>query len=77
MVDATYFKVRENGRIGSIALMIAIGINEVGIREVVDFTEYNNESNCTRLQTDSLKVCGMLRKWIYWFNDKPCITTRS
>ena len=43
-VDATYFKVRENHRIISKALMIAFGVNEQGIREVIGFNTYRNES---------------------------------
>lgn len=46
-VDATYFKVRENHRIISKALMIAYGTNENGIREVLDFGVYANESKET------------------------------
>ena len=36
-VDATYFKVRENNRVISKALMIAYGANEQGHREVIGF----------------------------------------
>ena len=43
-VDASYFKVRENHRIISKALMIAFGVNEQGIREVIGFNTYRNES---------------------------------
>jgi putative transposase len=63
-VDATYFKVRENGRIISKALMIAYGTNEQGIREIIGFTAYPNESKET--WTDfltSLKkrgLCGLM-----------------
>lgn len=63
-VDATYFKVRENGRIISKALMIAYGTNEQGIREIIGFSAYPNESKDT--WTDflmSLKrrgLCGLL-----------------
>ena len=46
-VDATYFKIRENGRIISKALMIAYGTNEHGIREVLGFSAYPNESKET------------------------------
>ena len=37
IVDATYFKVRENHRVISKALMIALGINENGKREILGF----------------------------------------
>lgn len=43
-VDATYFKVRENGRVISKALMIAYGTNEHGKREILGFSAYRNES---------------------------------
>ena len=46
-VDATYFKVRESHRIISKALMIAYGTNENGIREVLGFGVYANESKET------------------------------
>ena len=44
IVDATYFKVRENHRVISKALMIALAINEKGRREVVGFELYNCEN---------------------------------
>ena len=44
LVDATYFKVRENHRIISNALMIAFTINEKGMREIVGFELYNCEN---------------------------------
>lgn len=37
-LDATYLKVRQNHRIVSLALVIAIGVNEVGEREVLGFS---------------------------------------
>ena len=46
-VDATYFKVRENNRVISKALMIAYGTNEQGHREILGFAAYRNESNDT------------------------------
>ena len=46
-VDATYFKVRENHRIISKALMIAYGVSEEGNREVLGFSSYANESKET------------------------------
>lgn len=45
--DATYFKMRENGRIISKAFMIAYGTNEKGLREILGFGVYDNESNAT------------------------------
>ena len=46
-LDATYFKVRENHRIVSKALMLAYGTNDKGIREIVGFGVYANESKDT------------------------------
>ena len=46
-VDATYLKIRENHRIQSKALMIAYGTNQYGIREVLGFAAYPNESKET------------------------------
>lgn len=59
-VDATYFKVRENHRIISKAMMIAYGTNDVGIREIIGFDVYGSES--TETWTDfptSLKRRGL------------------
>lgn len=44
IVDATYFKVRENHRVISKALMIALGINENGKREILGFELYDCEN---------------------------------
>ena len=46
-VDATYFKVREKGRIISKAFMTAYAINEGGLREVIGFGTYPKESQET------------------------------
>ena len=43
-VDATYFKVRENGRIISKAFMIAYGVNGRGLREILGFDVYSQET---------------------------------
>ena len=43
MVDATYFKVREDHRIVSKAFMIAIGITAEGYRSVLGFNVYDQE----------------------------------
>ena len=45
--DATYFKVRENHRVISKALMIAIGTNNEGKHEILGFAEYQRESTDT------------------------------
>ena len=39
-IDATYFKVRENHRVISKAMMIAYGTNEEGHREILGFGAY-------------------------------------
>ena len=44
LVDATYFKVREEGRVTSKALFIAMAMNEQGIEEILDFGIYPEES---------------------------------
>lgn len=46
-VDATYFKVRENGWVVSKALMIAYGTSDDGKREIFGFSAYRNESRET------------------------------
>lgn len=51
-VDATYFKVRKNHRGTARALMIAYAVNSKGLREVVGFNTYPNES--TERWTDFL-----------------------
>jgi putative transposase len=43
-VDAIYLKVRENGRVESKGLLIAIGINEEGYREIIGFNLANSET---------------------------------
>ena len=44
MVDAIYVKVRENGRIQSRGLLIAVAVNEEGYREIIGFQLANSES---------------------------------
>ncbi len=46
-VDATYFKVREKGRIIARAFMIAYATNSDGHREILGFDIYENESKRT------------------------------
>lgn len=70
-VDATYFKVREDHKVISKAMMIAIGINEFGKRELIDFEAYQNESNETwtlffeRLKHRGLKGVRMITSDAY------------
>lgn len=47
MADATYFKVRENHRISSKALMIAIGTSDDGRREILGFGVFDSETKAT------------------------------
>lgn len=47
MVDATYFKVREDHRIVSKAFMTAIGITSLGERELIGFDVYEGENNAS------------------------------
>lgn len=46
-VDATYFKVREDRKVISKALMVAYAISGKGIREIIGFGVYSNESKET------------------------------
>ena len=69
-VDATYFKVRENHRIISKALMIAYGVSEEGNREVLGFSSYANESKETWkafLLSLKKRVFGM--RWMKYFRE--------
>ena len=59
-VDATYFKVREDHRVISKAMMIAFGTKYDGYREILGFEVYKNESNDTWLDfIKSLKKRGL------------------
>lgn len=59
-VDATYFKVRNEHRIGSKAMMVALAITDTGKREIVGFDIYDNESKETwKLFLESLKDRGI------------------
>lgn len=60
LVDATYFKVRENNRIVSKAMMVAVATRYDGHREIIGFDIYKNESNETwKGFLKSLKTRGM------------------
>ena len=66
MVDATYFKVRENHRIISKAFMIAVGITADGEREIIGFDLYEDESNPTwNSFIKSLKQRGLSDVMLY------------
>ena len=59
-VDATYFKVRGEHRIGSKAMMVAVAITNSRKREIVGFEIYDNESKETwKLFLESLKKRGI------------------
>ena len=59
-VDATYFKVRGEHRIGSKAMMVALAITDKGKREIIGFDIYDNESKETwKLFLESLKERGL------------------
>lgn len=45
MVDATYFKVREDHRIKSKAFLVALGFRSDGYREVIGFDVFDTEEN--------------------------------
>lgn len=60
IVDATYFKVRDDHRIVSKALMIAIGITNTGMREVLGFQTFDRESKQTWFAFfENLKARGL------------------
>ncbi len=72
-VDATYFnfKVRENHRIISKALMIAYGINEEGKqREILGFASYEKESKETW-------KAFLMKAWVKRFADGRVRRTRG
>jgi transposase-like protein len=52
-LDATYVKVRQNGRIISVAVIIAVGVNSDGRREVLGMTVGASEAET--FWTDSLR----------------------
>ena len=60
MVDATYFKAREEHRIKSKAFLTVLGIRSDGMREVLDFAVYDNEDNYSwRAFFERLKMRGL------------------
>jgi putative transposase len=60
MVDALYIKVREDHRVKSKGLLIAVGVNEEGYREIIGFqvSDTENESSWGELFS-SLKERGL------------------
>lgn len=60
MVDAMYLKVREDGRVQSKALMIAIGVDEEGYLEVLGFDLTDTETEIGwKLSCESLAARGL------------------
>ena len=60
MVDATYFKAREDHSIKSKAFLIALAIRSDGRREVIGFDVYDNEDNYSwRSFFEDLKARGL------------------
>jgi putative transposase len=47
MIDARYEKVRVEGRVVSQAVMVSAGINDEGVREILDWRVANSESEWT------------------------------
>ena len=47
MVDATYFKARENHKVGSKAFMVALAIRPDGVREIVGFDIFDAEDSAS------------------------------
>lgn len=60
LIDATYFKVRCDHRIVSKAFMVALGTNREGIREIIGFDLFDNETNNTWFMfLESLRKRGL------------------
>ena len=61
-VDATYLKVFDGSRFVSKAILIAVGVNEEGYREILDMALVESESHATYADFfDGLKARGMER----------------
>ena len=70
IVDAIYVKVRENGRIQSRGLLIAIAVNEEGHREITGFQLANSESESSWGEFfSSLKDRGLKNVHLVTFDD--------
>ena len=60
MADATYLKVREDHRVRSKALMIAIGLTRAGAKEIIGFSVEESETAATwRSFLESLRARGL------------------
>lgn len=74
VMDATYFKDREDHRTRSKAFMIAVGITGEGEREVLAFDLYDDESNYTWLSfVQSLKARGLSGVIMFTSDGHPSI----
>ena len=74
MMDATYFKCRDDRRIRSRAFMVAVGISSQGGREVLGFNQYEDESNPTWTSfVKSLKDRGLSGVIMYTSDAHPSI----
>ena len=59
-IDATYLKVFDGVRFVSSAVIVAIGVNSAGVREILDITPMENESTTTYTDFfDGLKDRGV------------------
>jgi len=59
-IDATYLKVFDGVRFVSSAVMVAIGVSEAGVREILDITPMQSESAATYTEFfDGLKDRGL------------------
>ena len=64
-VDALYEKIRTNGRVVSMAVLIVTGINSAGIREILAVEPVYGESEETYTQLfDKLKERGLQDVWL-------------
>lgn len=74
IMDATYFKVREDHKTISKAFMIAIGITKEGKREVLGFNLYGEENNYTWTSfIQSLKSRGLSGVVMFTSDGHPSI----
>jgi putative transposase len=63
IVDALYLKVREDHRVQSRGLLIAVGVNEEGYREIIGFQVANTETESSWGELfESLKEEGIKRR---------------
>lgn len=74
MVDATYFKVREDHKTKSMAFMVAVGITGLGEREIIGFDLYESENHDSWLEfIRSLKRRGLSKVIMFTSDSHPSI----